>query len=383
MTAPRVAFCFHDPEPTGATVWLRDFLLSGGWPRQAAVLLFPAPSKLADEFQMNGWTVEVLPGEMGALSRAGTTRMARMALNRAGLVGRYRRIFGRHRVAVAYVNTSVQLAPMLAARWAGVPLLVHVHEAWRMGRTHGLKAWAVRHLADAALFAARRGMRLFGPRPAGRRWAFSPNGVDPALAALGARRAEIRHSLGWASDDRMVLFVGTLSRRKGFDDLLRAWPHVLEHVPRGRLVVVGPTDPEEKDPLIRPFPGNAPPRVDALGYRRDARELLAAADLLVLPSRGEAMPIVVSEALMIGTPVVARSAGDIAFQIGRENERGLLFHGSLERERGGPLVEALLGPWEASRRAAAGQAFARERLTRERQNRQVAREITRLARGKR
>jgi UDP-glucose:(heptosyl)LPS alpha-1,3-glucosyltransferase len=135
------------------------------------------------------------------------------------------------------------------------------------------------------------------------------NGVDlerfhPARRA--SHGAAVRRALG-VGDARVCLAVGTGFRRKGFDLLFRLWA---ERPPDGTaLVVVG--DDERLASWRRT--AAAPPlagRVVVTGPRGDVEDLLAAADVVCLPSRQEAFGNVVLEACAAGVPVVtSRRAG--------------------------------------------------------------------------
>ncbi|HMZ51963.1 MAG TPA: glycosyltransferase family 4 protein, partial [Candidatus Sumerlaeota bacterium] len=109
------------------------------------------------------------------------------------------------------------------------------------------------------------------------------------------------------------------------------------------------------------------PRVEALGFRNDVAELMAAADLFVLPSLSEAMPLSVIEAMMVCTPVIATDVGDVAWLLG--DGRGVVYGN--EKELAGILTAALEGGIALEDMANKAQAFALRELTSERQKKQV------------
>jgi glycosyltransferase involved in cell wall biosynthesis len=75
-----------------------------------------------------------------------------------------------------------------------------------------------------------------------------------------------------------------------------------------------------------------------LGFRRDVPDLIAAADLVVLPSLAEAFGLVLAEALYIGTPVVATRVGGIP-EIVDDGRDGLL----VPAESSAALADTLAG----------------------------------------
>lgn len=363
MTGPRasrILFCFHDAQASGASVWLRDFLLRGDLAGRRAIAVFPSPSAMEPLLSGRVSSSHVLSLERGDTTGAGPVIAARRAANRLAAVAGYRRLMREEVADLVYVNSSVQIAPMIAAWREGLPLLVHVHEGWRTGRTFPLKRLAVRRLAHCGVFAASRGMKLFGPPLPGRHWEVSPNGVEERLLMARQRRAELRAEFGYTHGERVVLFLGTLCRRKGVHDLMEIWPSVHQAHPEARLLLAGGTDEAETHPAIVALAKSPPEGVRYLGFSDRAVDLLALADYFVLPSYGEAMPISISESLMVGTPVIARAVGDVSFQIG--GGKGFLFRGRGRRPLERALLHALSHPEGAARRARRGQAFAREHL---------------------
>lgn len=367
---PRTAFCFHDANPTGATLWLQRFLQA--LPEEVnrrALAILPARSTVEEALEGSGIPCDIVPLISGDLKGARGAQALALGFNRAAAVPRYVAAFRRQRVKAVYVNSSYQIAPMLAAAALRLPLIVHVHEGWNSGRTHALKRAIIRSQADVVICAARDGIRLFGPPARGQRWEVSPNGVDRKLAEARQQRTTARESLSIEGDAPVLLFLGSLTKRKGFHDLLGVWPRLRRRHPGARLLVGGLADPLETNPAIASFTANPPEGAVPLGFVQDVAPLLAAADVFVLPSYAEAMPVSVSEAMMAGCPVVARAVADVPWQMGEG--RGFLFHGKGPRPLYEALDEALRHPELAKRRAQAAQAFARENLTREQQQRQI------------
>jgi glycosyltransferase involved in cell wall biosynthesis len=134
--------------------------------------------------------------------------------------------------------------------------------------------------------------------------------VVPALAAetpSAEAAARARAAVG-ASGRAMVLAVGRLAEQKGFGVLLDAAAAWQDLEPPPLLVIAG------EGPLAGELAAQARRSslaVSFLGRRDDVPTLIAAADVIVVPSMWEGQPLVVQEALRAGTPLVASRAGGI------------------------------------------------------------------------
>lgn len=126
----------------------------------------------------------------------------------------------------------------------------------------------------------------------------APPAVDPAA---------VRAELGLPAGCPVALFAGRLAAQKRVEDLLAALD-LLRHVrPQLRTLIVG-DGPRRAALLGRADAFRLGEAVRFLGHRDDVPRLLAAADLLVLPSDYEGLPNVVLEAMSMSKPVVATSA---------------------------------------------------------------------------
>lgn len=133
-------------------------------------------------------------------------------------------------------------------------------------------------------------------------------GVDLGrFAAVPAdARAAARHQLGLDPGAPLAVCVGRVTRQKGQDTLLAAWPAVRAACPDAQLAVVGSGD------LLPALRASAPTGVRFTGTVEDARPWYAASDVVVLPSRWEGVPLTLLEALAMGRSVVASAIPGIA-----------------------------------------------------------------------
>ena len=142
-----------------------------------------------------------------------------------------------------------------------------------------------------------------------------PNGID--LAKFPA--ADRRPPLGMSPARRWVACVGRLDRQKGIDWLLRTAPQWLVQLSDCDLVLVGKGAEQSSLQRLARRLGIAD-RVFFAGWRGDVPEILAASDLLVLPSRWEGMPNVVLEAMASRRPVLATRVEGVLELLGAEDE---------------------------------------------------------------
>lgn len=244
----------------------------------------------------------------------------------------------------------------LALRGRRVPLVVSWHgDGPAAGGTPGrLGRLLERHVARAAavvLGASSNQVdlaRLRGARDARLAPVAVPAGPeDPEPADPGKVRAELG-----AVGRPLLVAVGSLVPHRGYSVLLdaaRAW-RALDPVP---LLVIAGEGPLRAE-LSRRIEAEGLP-VRLLGRRRDAVQLLAAADLAVLPSRWEARAPLAQEALRVGVPLVATAVGGLPELVG--DGAALVPYG--DPEALAATVSGLLG--DADRRAAlavAGRAQA-------------------------
>jgi glycosyltransferase involved in cell wall biosynthesis len=166
--------------------------------------------------------------------------------------------------------------------------------------------------------------------------------------------------LGVADGTPVLLTAGRLEPEKGHRYLLRALPRLLAAHPRLRLWLAGEGSLCEALRREAARLGLAD-AVDFLGYRADVPSLLAACDLLVVPSLEESFCLTLLEAMALGRPVVAARVGGIP-EVAVEGETAWLVPPADPEALAEAVADALARPEEAARRGEAGARRARERF---------------------
>lgn len=244
----------------------------------------------------------------------------------------------------------------------------HFDEPRRLDKTGALAAL---RSYEHRVYVSQRGQKewdsLAGLDPAGS--FYIPNCVHEQRVTwvLAQARSDLRHRLGYPANRIQVVCVGQVSARKGQDLLLDA----LEAVPPAaadiQLDLVGDCSSDWARALRARVAGSQlARRVRFLGQVGDVYERIYAADLLVLASRAEASPLVVLEAMALGTCVIAADVDGIGEQVVDE-ETGLLFHRDNLQELTGCLLRLSRDASQRARLARAARARYLERFSRERQ----------------
>lgn len=197
--------------------------------------------------------------------------------------------------------------PHAVARWAPRGAAFFLDDRRRMPLAEAITALTAEHAS-----ALRRWFTLDPSRVV-----VIPNGVDVAWLVAGASsRGTVRAKLGVADDSAcIVLELARLIEDKGQRFLLDAVSRIATQPERRDVRVVLAGDGPARDTLAT--------QVDALGLREvvtflgrvpheDVPGLLAAADIVALPSFAEGMPLSLLEAMVCGRPVVASNIPAIA-----------------------------------------------------------------------
>lgn len=219
----------------------------------------------------------------------------------------------------------------VAGRLARVPVLTHVrNRSTSIPRRSRLFVNAATHFA----FVSQDTRASFGMPVADARASVVYDGVDiPADDVLATRRVvagDLRQELNLPPDILIVAMFARVAPQKDYATLVQAAALISKARPQVRFVVIGDyaTTPEHRQHFSHVqqlmHEANVADRILFTGFRADTRRLMLAADICLLSTHFEGLPLVILEAMSLGRPCVATAVDGILEALDHERT-GLLY----------------------------------------------------------
>jgi glycosyltransferase involved in cell wall biosynthesis len=331
----RILYVSHTAEISGGERSLLDLLGALDGRVQAAVATPEGPMSAA--LRTRGVPVRAIPGTAGSL-RPHPLHTPRTVGELARAAWRVRRIAGREDIDLVHANSiRAGIVAATAARTGAPPAVVQVRDVLPDGPLTRVSRTAVARGASAIVGNSAYTLERFAypSTDALLAVAHSPVDLDRLGAAADLDRRRARAALRIPADATPVLgVVAQLTPWKAQDDAVRIVAGLRDAHPGVRLLVVGSakfvsgSTRHDNRAFVRRLEAliaelDLGDRVMLLGERSDVPELLRALDILLLPSWEEPFGRVVVEALAVGVPVAATSAGGPR-EVLRDGVEGLL-----------------------------------------------------------
>lgn len=321
-----------------ALVELATYLLEQGWESHVVALEGQGASQIVQNAQERGLFAE-------AFVPAGRLGLRPMLV-------KLRQLLVQHPGAVLHSHgykPDILLALARVPRHFACLATCHnwISETVRMRLLEALDKRALRAFDHVVAVSDEIAHELIGSGMAPESVSVIDNGIaaEPVEAAA---RGKVRAEFGISPDAKLLIHVGRLARSKRIDLLLQCMAALPSQL-QATLLLVG--EGEERANLAD-LVGQLRlhDRVHFCGYRRDVAPLLTAADVFVLSSEKEGLPIALLEAMAASCPIVATSVGAIPRVL--ENGRdGWIVPASDSAALGAALTEVLANPDVARARA--------------------------------
>ncbi|WP_339908580.1 glycosyltransferase family 4 protein [Symmachiella dynata] len=319
-TGRRVLLVQYSANHSGSTVsghLIVKGLLAAGFSVDVA---FAFDGPYIAKFEHDGASVHVIEHE-NWLKRGSLLKSFRMGARQLAASRRFAHLIRQIAPDVVYVNSFVSLAPVLAARLAGIPCVWHLRELFD----------DVGGEMSAPLLGGRRMVNTVLKRLPRRVVAISNAVVNNVLSDLDRNSAtvvpnaaneiffenarsgeECRQELGLPIDRPIIGVPGTLRPVKGHEFLIQSARAVVKACSQSLFVVTGHGSPEfcaYLERLVEDY--GLGEHIKFLGTTHDMAAFYRACDIICVPSRSESFGRTVIEAFASRKPVIATAVGGI------------------------------------------------------------------------
>lgn len=347
----------------------------------AAVVIF----RLAELAKSLGWQVDVLttdPTFQKVLQEAGIGivpleaiwREIRPVQDLKGLNRLYRFLKEKDYTLVHTHTSKAGFVGRLAARLAGVPVIVHTVQGFAFHEQSS--PLALQAYSTLERLAARWCDLLVTVSEFHRSWALSlgigtedkiaviPNGINPERVQPTLPADAIRHSWGVSHEELALLLTGRLAPQKGHEYLIQAIPILAKHLKRPFRVILAGDGPLREAIEAQVQSLGIQEQVVMLGFRSDIGNLLAASNIVVIPSLWEGLSVALLEAMATGKPIVTTTIGS-NLEVIRDRETALLVPPKDPQSLAQAIIELAENPNLAKRIAEKAQALFESNYTEE------------------
>jgi glycosyltransferase involved in cell wall biosynthesis len=276
-------------------------------------------------------------------------------------MGRLRQLVAARALEIVHAHSPV---PSVGLRLQNLgsrrPLVYTEHNTW--SRYHPATRWAnaVTFARNDYVFAVSQDVRRsITSSTLGRsctRLETLIHGIAPNFACNWETTDGVREEFGIDAEVPLVVCIANFKRDKGHSHLLRAAAIVRRLHPAVRFLLAG-VGAHEKSAKSLSSQLGLNRTVLFAGFRNDAPRLIAAADLFVLPSEREGLPIALLEAMALGRATIATNVGGIPDVISTGLE-GVLVPPASAPQLAEQIISLLDDPSKRARMGAAGRVRA-------------------------
>ncbi len=311
-----ILFVSHSAELNGAERMLLQILKNIDRKKFHPYLLLPKPGPLGREVRKLGIEEEIVPCRWWITEKSKIWKQPFSWLWNIRSVLRVLRILRRRKISLIFSNTSVAFSGALAAKMKKIPHIWSIHEI--LGGKNSLLHFffgerallrLISQLSTRIIVNSSASQKAF---KGNKKIRLVYNGIEMNRKNAGSEES-LREEFGLLKDDFVLSVVGKIYREKGQKEVILAVDSLRRSYPQVKLLVVGDVkDREYYLELVRLIEErNLEQHVIFAGYRSNILELLRDVNLLVVASSVDSFGLSALEAMSVGTPVLAVSAGGL------------------------------------------------------------------------
>ncbi len=239
------------------------------------------------------------------------------------------RLFQYEKIDLVHVQSpTAAIHARLAAKYLNLPSIVSVHlpASDYHGMSESLRARSGRwlyttidrihnfYLTSMLIYVSKyvrdnQVARRLSPAP---KSIVIPNGIDLSLYLRNGARDKLRSQYGISPEKNIFCFIGRLDEQKGVDLLIEAAAQTSPDIRNNFVMWFIGEGPKGKELQNKTRDFGLEDTIQFMGFQEAIPDFLQASDVFILPSRYEAMPISILEAMAAGLPCIVTDVGENA-----------------------------------------------------------------------
>lgn len=308
----KILFISHSSKLTGAPLALYQVVKNINPEVFESETVFPEEGEAVKLWNDNGLKTNIINNPEKGFSELGMLMYPWLIYKRFAYFVMLFVFLLRNKIDIVYVNSSVNIPAGLAPFLLRVGVVWHLHESFKRTLKNRIKCFMISMISERIILASPTSGELFSKKTM-RRAKIIFNGIKLDQFEHAEYNEDILKEMNINPENRTVVFSGYISEIKGIDILVEAAKEIVAAHENTVFIIAGDIPlssvkyAEKVSWQIKK--NNLEKHFVFAGFRNDIPNLLKLADVFVLPSRSEACPISLIEAMAAGCAIVATSAG--------------------------------------------------------------------------
>ncbi len=309
----KILFLSHSSGHTGSPVVLYDIVKNISGSEYKSLTIFPADDGITQLWEDNNIAYKIIKNPEISFKQIGINKYPWLIFNRISYFLKLFAVMCKNDFDVIYINSAVNVLGGIIGWILRKKVIWHLHESFMPTGINKIKGGVIGFCSSKIIFASPTCKNLI-PSKYHSKSEVIFNGVDIKRFTLpNENSVSLLESFGINKENILIIFIGYLSKIKGIDTLIESAKILSQKNDRIKFLIVGDTPETSKEygkyirDLVNDY--NLNDRVIFSGFRKDIPELLKISDIFVLPSRNEACPVCLIEAMAAGKPIIATCVG--------------------------------------------------------------------------
>lgn len=308
----KILFVSHSSELTGVPLLTFSIIKNLSVKNYQINTIFPTEGETINLWKSHNFRYEIISNPEVSFTEISLLKFPYLIFKRIAFLLKLFLHIRKENYDIIYIHSAVNVIPGLAGFLLRKKIIWHINETFEAVGRNKIKGKIIGFVSDKIILASPSCQSII-PKTALKKCKLIYNAIDTELYKRAKYDESILQYFKIPNGSKIVLFVGYLSKRKGVDILVDAVKIISDKISNIYFILVGDVSNTSRD-----FVADTKKRIKDLqiddkiifaGFRNDIPAMMKICDVFILPSRNEACPISLIEAMASGKPIISTNVG--------------------------------------------------------------------------